>query len=195
MRTSFLTSLLVFSHLSHAPRAHATDGYQTWARMACDADAAVEVEVTLSTPTAADEFRITRILMNTTRKPIRLRPGYALATRRDLEYQVEHTKHGGGLEYKVQKQALEAGHYRMIVLLDFDAASKRWSSLMDGVAWSQVHLAQHPRHSAWKKHIEPMLRERERLARQGKLPALCTALAESPEREREEEAKETAWGL
>jgi hypothetical protein len=163
-----------------AAPARAMDAPYSWMASACLADAVVEVEVTLSTPTGKP--RVDVLDVSWTRFPrARVRPqiGFGLPDRRELAQQARLRGTRAGSHYPahvfdVVDAALARGSYRATHFVQ-RLPDGGWVGVQGTVEFTYLHWHDHPGHARWRAYVDPLLARRP--AGAGK-PAFCTTMAD-----------------
>jgi hypothetical protein len=156
-------------------------GPDTWGEVVCASDAAVTVEVRLDDKLQRRDVTIVETHMNITGVKVRRDDwGYLHVAVDHIFRAVKALASGEAKDEAFAKQAkaaVDAGRFRTVVMLRLSSGGgeARFSDMMGLVSLDHVSLEIHPDHAKWWAHVKPMLDERARLAKTGKLPSWCPA--------------------
>ncbi len=180
-------------------RAQAMDGPFTWMESVCYADAVVEVEVTLSTPTSKPRVTVLQVLWTRfARAKVRPQLHFGLWDRRQIARQLEDPEiRKNKMLAPLYEAALRRGSYRAthFVYLDKD---RSWAGVMGVVEYSRIHWHDNPNHDRLWKHVEPLLLERTRVEQEqgkGAKPKFCADVEDARFLDRQEEVEVKALGI
>jgi hypothetical protein len=177
--------LAAFAAVAVARPVAALDCPCTWEQVLCEADAAAEVEMVLSTATTPDEVVVRRVLWNRTKHRIRPRHGrpyFPNATKTRLEMRTLMTRYRQGAPpdyertpdfFKLWRAVLKRGRYRLMIFPSF-GIDHEWSA--HGAAYSGHEWLDHPQHAEWWAKIEPALQQVIEASKRGEKPAFCANL-------------------